>query len=125
MDETVDSQDAAVEGKMSSSMKYVESDLAHQADQGDGSESAGFSRLKRHHSSPEGPEEAVQPPGSAKKQKLGAVPRVNWNAGTKAAIRTSLKGGDSTDSQKVKDAGRQTAGQSKNKTSKLRGNIID
>ena len=125
MDEAVDSRDAAIKSNLGSSMKSVKSDLAHLADQDDGSESAGFSRLKRHHSSPEGPEEAVQPHGSAKKQKLGAVPRVNWNAGTKANIRTSLKGGDSTYNQKVEDGGRQTAGQSKNKTSKLRGNIID
>ncbi|KAL8793646.1 MAG: hypothetical protein Q9195_003798 [Heterodermia aff. obscurata] len=94
---------------MSSSSTSVESDFAHHAGQDDCSESTGLSRLKRHYSPPEGPEEAVQPHSSVKKQKLGAVPRVNWNAGTKkATIRTSLKGGDSESTQKVKNMGRQT-----------------
>ena len=111
MDEMVDSRDAAINRTMSSSTNLVESELTHHAGQDDHSESTAFSRLKRQHSSPEGPEDAVQPHSSAKKQKVGAVPRVNWNAGTKATIRTSLKGGDSTYNRNVKDAGIQTAGQ--------------
>ena len=107
-------------------MDIVKTDSAPHAGQNESSELADFSRLKRHYFSSEGPEETVQPHGSAKKQKLGAVPRVNWNAGTRATIRTSLKGGDfTTYQQKTKNAGRQPAGQSKNKIFKPRGNNIN
>ena len=111
MHEQVDSRNIAIQSKMSSSMNSLESDLAHHAGQDDCSESTGFSRLKRRYASPEGPEEAGPPYSSGKKQKLGAVPRVNWNAGTNATIRTSFKGGEYTYNQRLKDAGRQTAGQ--------------
>ena len=111
MDEQLDLRDTTIQNTMSSSMNSVGSDLAHHAIQDDCSESTGFSRLKRNYSSPEGPEEAAPPHSSAKKQKLGAVPRVNWNAGTNTTIRTSLKDGEHTSNQTPKDAGRQAAGQ--------------
>ena len=111
MDDRLDSRDIAIQSNMSSSMNSLESDLAHHAGQDHFSESTVFSPLKRRYASPEGPEKAGSPYSSGKKQKLGAVPRINWNAGTKATIRTSFKGGEYMYNQKLNDAGRQTAGQ--------------
>lgn len=72
-----------------------------------------LSRHKRMRESPENPEEASPPDGGPKKQKLGSVPRVNWNAGTKAAIRTSLKRKERIAGRRAKSARsrRQMAGQ--------------
>ena len=111
MDDHLDSRDTTIQSKMSSSMNSVGSDFAHHAFQDDCSKSTGVSRLKRNYSFPEGPEEAASPHSSAKKQKLGAVPRVNWNAGKNTTIRTSLKDGKYTSNQTLKRARRQAAGQ--------------
>ena len=67
-------------------------------------------QYKRQRASPEASEEPSSPRHGNQKRKMGATPKVNWNAGTKAKIRTSLGDKDGTRKRNGANPRKQMAG---------------